>query len=114
MQEWNDPKSIPKDGTEVLVCINFSNYKCLEESQIDIAKFDGSWEGYTYNIHEEDILGWIPIPKLLKIEHSCVSESKEIMCTKFDGKMALTTPLKDKEFVCFVNFCPFCGIEFKK
>lgn len=108
MSEWQDVKSIPKDGRWIL---------CFIQTEI----YEGFQIVYYHEVHdafltdipckyfEREILGWMPLPEKPKKKHSCEGWNKNFKTERHASGLII----KYMDQWTYIKFCPFCGYEAK-
>ena len=102
MAEWQPRDTAPKDGTIILVCIDYDISQTVR--WISDTK-GGYWEGRFGNYDDEDIIVWQPLPKPPKEKHNCVGWNEHFRVEETKSGLFLW----HMDQWTYIKYCPFCG-----
>lgn len=110
MTEWRPIETAPRDGTEIIILVNYPQELLPEKVKYEA----GEWKNYYEHFRDNQIFAWAPIPENTK-KHFC-QIGNQVCESTLDGKLHFwedgyhhAYPTAGPRTLAYVKFCPFCG-----
>lgn len=109
MSEWQPMETAPRNGKEILIWVKFES----EYGFYDLALWSEEKNKWLTNCicEDSDIKAWFSLPEPPRKKHECKHNYSDISCISIDSdeRLWLVKSVYDKQMICSVEYCPFCG-----